>query len=91
MIKKYLRKNFRFIYDIYKFIKLYKDLKFNGWGMTTNTAPPWLGNSKNKTLIFIYPLVEKNGIILFDDYGFDGYQDTRKVIDDFIFRKISIP
>ena len=51
MIKKYLRKNFRFIYDIYKFIKLYKDLKFNGWGMTTNTAPPWLGNSKNKTFI----------------------------------------
>ena len=44
-----------------------------------------------KTLMFIYPLVEKNGIILFDDYGFDGYQDTRKVIDDFIFRKISIP
>ena len=40
-----------------------------------------------KTLIFIYPLMEKNGVILFDDYGFDGYEETRKVIDNFLIKK----
>ena len=51
MIKKFLRNNFKSIYKFYKLIKLYKNLKFNGWGMTMNTSPPWVANTKNKTLI----------------------------------------
>ena len=49
MIKKFLRDNFRSLYELYKFYQLFKNLKFSGWGMTTNTSPPWVGNSNNKT------------------------------------------
>lgn len=36
-----------------------------------------------KALEFFYPLLQPNGIILFDDYGWDGYEDQRDIIDGF--------
>ncbi len=36
-----------------------------------------------KTLEFFYEKIEKNGVILFDDYGHDTYEDTRIVIEEF--------
>ena len=50
-MKKFLRNNFKSLYKFYNLIKLFKNLKFNGWGMTMNTSPPWVANTKNKTLI----------------------------------------
>ena len=36
-----------------------------------------------KALEFFYEKIEKNGIILFDDYAHDSYEDTRIVIEEF--------
>jgi len=53
----------------------------------------WLSidlNSSMPTLAalnFFYPKLEKNGVILFDDYGFDTYEDTRLVIENFFENK----
>ena len=41
----------------------------------------------SKALEFFYPKVEKNGIILFDDYGHKEYSETRKVIEFFFENK----
>ena len=62
----------------------------------TSTNPEnisWLSihlNSSMPTLEalnFFYPKLEKNGVILFDDYGFDSYEDTRLVIENFFENK----
>lgn len=42
------------------------------------------------TLNFFYSRLEKNGIILIDDYGDANYLDTRKVIDYFLLNKKDI-
>lgn len=42
------------------------------------------------TLEFFFSRLVKGGIILFDDYGQEGYADTRKAIDKFFFGKPGI-
>jgi hypothetical protein len=37
-----------------------------------------------ETLNFFFPKLCKDGVILFDDYGWDGYESTRKVADTFL-------
>ena len=37
-----------------------------------------------KCLDFFYEKLETNGIIIFDDYGWKGYEDTKEVIDIFL-------
>ena len=36
-----------------------------------------------EALKFFYPKLEINGVILFDDYGHDGFEDTREVVENF--------
>ena len=36
-----------------------------------------------ETLNFFFPRLCSNGVVLFDDYGWDGYESTRKVADTF--------
>lgn len=36
-----------------------------------------------KTLDFFYEKIEKNGLILFDDYGHETFEDTRIVVEEF--------
>lgn len=50
-----------------------------------NASKPTL-NSLN----FFYKRLEKNGVILIDDYGDENYIDTRKVIDYFLLKKNDI-
>jgi len=38
-------------------------------------------------LDFFYPRLEKGGVIIFDDYGFDGYEDTKNIIEEFLHLK----
>lgn len=40
-----------------------------------------------ESLKFFYPKIEKNGVMLFDDYGSVGYEDTRDVIENFFIDK----
>ena len=40
-----------------------------------------------ESLEFFYPKIEKNGIILFDDYAQDGYEETREVVENFFVNK----
>ncbi len=40
-----------------------------------------------ESLKFFYPKLENNGVILLDDYGHDGYADSRVVIEDFFENK----
>ena len=40
-----------------------------------------------ETLKFFYDKIESGGIILFDDYAYEGYEDTRIVVDDFLNNK----
>ena len=40
-----------------------------------------------ESLEFFYPKIEKNGIILFDDYSQDGYEETREVVENFFVNK----
>lgn len=40
-----------------------------------------------ETLEFFFPKLIKGGIILFDDYGWDGYEDTKQIIDEFFSKK----
>ena len=47
-----------------------------------NSSKPTL-----EALNFFYPKIEDLGIILFDDYAWPGYEDTRKVIDEFLYDK----
>jgi len=36
-----------------------------------------------EALKFFYPKLETNGVVLFDDYGHDGFEDTREVVENF--------
>jgi len=38
-------------------------------------------------LEFFFPKLIEGGIILFDDYGWDGYEDTKQIIDEFFSQK----
>ena len=40
-----------------------------------------------ESLKFFYPKLEKNGVILFDDYGGVGYEKTRDVVENFFKNK----
>ena len=40
-----------------------------------------------ESLNFFYEKIENNGVILFDDYAHINYEDTRKVIDNFLYNK----
>jgi len=40
-----------------------------------------------ESLNFFYPKIEKNGIILFDDYAQNGYEETREVVENFFVNK----
>ena len=40
-----------------------------------------------KCLEFFYDKIEINGLIIFDDYGWKGYEDTKEVIDIFLNHK----
>lgn len=41
-------------------------------------------------LEFFFPKLIKGGIILFDDYGWEGYEDTKQIIDEFFSKKSRI-
>ena len=41
-------------------------------------------------LEFFYPRLISNGIILFDDYGWSAYNETRKIVDKFLNEKDGI-
>ena len=41
-------------------------------------------------LEFFYPRLVSGGVILFDDYGGIGYEDTRRVIDEYLSDKAGI-
>lgn len=43
-----------------------------------NSSKPTL-----EALNFFYPRLEHNGVILFDDYGWGGYDETKNIIDKF--------
>lgn len=43
-----------------------------------------------EALNFFYPKLSKHAIIIFDDYGWSGYDDTRKIINDFLEGKKGI-
>lgn len=47
-----------------------------------NSAMPTL-----ESLNFFFPKLETKGIILFDDYGFETYEDTRLVVENFFYKK----
>ena len=44
-----------------------------------NSSKPTLDS-----LEYFYPKLEKNGIILFDDYSWNGYEKTRELIEIFL-------
>lgn len=44
----------------------------------------------SSTLNFFYNRIEKNGVILIDDYADSNYKDTRLVIDKFLIKKNDI-
>ena len=44
-----------------------------------NSSKPTLDS-----LEYFYPKLEKNGIILFDDYSWNGYEKTREIIEIFL-------
>jgi len=50
-----------------------------------NSAKPTLD-----ALNFFFPKLGKNGIIVFDDYGWGGYSDTKNVIDEFFSKQNGI-
>lgn len=50
-----------------------------------NSAKPTLAS-----LEFFYPRLVSGGVILFDDYGWQGYEDTKKMIDKFFSDKPGI-
>ena len=39
------------------------------------------------TLDFFFPKITHGGIILFDDYGWEGYDETKQVIDKYFYNK----
>lgn len=41
-------------------------------------------------LDFFFPKLAKGGVIIFDDYGWAGYEDTKKAIDAYLFDKSGI-
>jgi len=50
-------------------------------------------NSSKPTLDaleYFYPKIESHGVILFDDYGWAGYEETKSVIDSFFSKKPGI-
>jgi len=47
-----------------------------------NSAKPTLD-----TLEFFYPRLVKGGVILFDDYGWKGFEDTKRIVDEFLHNK----
>jgi len=47
-----------------------------------NSAKPTLN-----VLEFFFPILEKGGVILFDDYGCEQYSETKNVIDSYFFDK----
>ncbi len=51
-----------------------------------------LNSSKptQNTLEYFFPRLVPGGIILFDDYGWEAFADTKKVIDDFLKDKSGI-
>ena len=71
--KGYINKNFK------KFIN---PNKISWLSIDLNSAAPTLD-----CLNFFYKKMEKNGIIIFDDYGSQSYIDTKKVIDNFFKNK----
>jgi hypothetical protein len=42
------------------------------------------------TLEFFLPRLVKGGVILFDDYGWAGYEDTKRAVDTFFKNKPGI-
>ncbi len=47
-----------------------------------NSSKPTL-----ESLNYFFDKIQNGGVILFDDYAWPGYEDTRKVIDDFLYEK----
>ena len=43
--------------------------------------------ASKEALIYFYPKLNKNGIILFDDYGWKYREETKKYIDEFLSNK----
>jgi len=50
-----------------------------------NSAKP-----TESALSFFYPRLVSGGVILFDDYGWDAYEDTKNTIEDFFKNKPGI-
>lgn len=50
-----------------------------------NSAKPTLS-----ALDFFYPRISRGGIILFDDYGWESYKSTKKIVDTFFSDKPGI-
>ena len=40
-----------------------------------------------ESLKFFYPLLQSGGVILFDDYAANGYEDTKVEVDNFLLDK----
>jgi hypothetical protein len=71
--KGYINKDFK---------KFSNPKKVNWLSIDLNSSQPTLD-----CLNFFYKLMEKNGIIIFDDYGSPNYVDTKKVVDKFFKKK----
>jgi len=81
--KKYLIFNKGYIPEIFKISKNPK--KICWLHIDLNASKPTLS-----TLNFFYKRLEKNGIILIDDYADSNYAETRLVIDNFFLKKNDI-
>ena len=40
-----------------------------------------------RCLEFFYDRIENNGVIVFDDYGWKGYEETKEIVDKFLNEK----
>ena len=69
--------------NILKDIPENKKIKF--LHIDLNSSKPTLG-----ALEFFYSRLVKGGTIVFDDYAHSGYEDTKKVIDRFFYKKTGL-
>ena len=44
-----------------------------------------------RAIEYAYPRLVRAGVIVFDDYGFMGYEDQRRAIDSFFAGKPDMP
>ena len=69
-----------YIPDVFKKSKNPKTLSW--MHIDLNSSLPTIHSLK-----YFFPKVERNGVILFDDYGWRGYEDSRRVIEKYLENK----